>query len=117
MKLRRPRRTVLVRTTAAVNIRTAPRQAARLSRREPWTEARVNETYARAISKIRDVLAEKGATVVPGSPLHEYVVALAALSDDDLAAAICGDQGANRLRTGCSTLESPVAFGSRRRPH
>jgi hypothetical protein len=116
MKLRRQRRTAITHTTATANARKAPRRAGHLAVQEPWSAARVNETHARGISKIRHVLAEKGASLVPGSPLQEYVVTLAALSDDALVAAICQEQTTSRLRIGCPTLESLAAFAVRQRP-
>jgi hypothetical protein len=49
---------------------------------EPWTEAWVDETYARALVKIRRALADKRAVLSPQSSLYEYVEKLCALSDD-----------------------------------
>lgn len=88
MNRRRTRRAKFEITAAAANAGHAPRRGAPRSAHEPWTEARVNETYGSALAKIRAVLAEKRASLVPGSALHQYVVELAALSDDDLAAEI-----------------------------
>lgn len=87
MNRRRTRRAKFA-ITAAAAAGHAPRRGAPRSVYEPWTEARVNETYGSALAKIRAVLAEKRASLVPGSALHQYVVELAALSDDDLAAEI-----------------------------
>ncbi len=86
MQRRRQRLSRIAVVTAAPNARKAPRRRGPRPVHEPWTEARVDETYSIALAKIRAVLAEKCASLAPGSALHQYVVELAALSDDDLAA-------------------------------
>lgn len=88
MQRRRQRHSRIAVASAAAAARNAIRQGAPRFVPELWTEARVNETYGSALAKIRAVLAEKRASLVPGSALHQYVVELAALSDDDLAAEI-----------------------------
>ncbi len=51
-----------------------------------WTEEWVDQTYARAIEKIRNVIATKLRTAPPDSTMREYLDKLQGLPDEDLVA-------------------------------
>lgn len=82
------------------------------SEHPPWSEAWVDETYTRAIGKMRHIVAEYAASSPEGSARRHDLQNMAALPDDAFAEAFNARIHANPDRVGCPSREVLVELGT-----
>lgn len=107
--------TRLVRSVLRRPERAAPDPSGPVSVHEPWTPEWVDETYARAVRKLRRLIDERRASMPPDSPQALFLAHLLTLSDDDLALEIDAHTHPNPGRIGCPPREVLVELGTRKR--
>jgi hypothetical protein len=85
------------------------------TRRQRTTEKWVDETYARAVEKIRRVIREKLTTLPRGSTLRVYLESLLGLPPERLLQEISSRAHPNSTRVGCPPYRVLMELATRTR--